>query len=312
MHTIENEMTELENSLLKDCTLCPRACHVNRLAGAKGFCRKGPAPEAARAALHMWEEPCISGTRGSGAVFFSGCSLHCVYCQNNSIALSGWGRELSHSRLAEVFLELQAKGAANINLVTAAHFLPSVIQALKEAKEQGLSIPVVYNSGGYESLSSLKLLDGLVDVYLPDLKYLDSRLAEDLSHAPDYPERAKEAIEEMVRQTGECMLSSDGYMQKGTMVRHLILPGHTRNAKEVLAYLYHRYQDRIFISLLSQYTPVMKQTLPGYAELNRTLTAREHEKVMDYAISLGVQNGYYQEQGTAKESFIPSFEGEGL
>lgn len=265
---------------------------------------------AARAALHMWEEPCISGEKGSGTVFFSGCSLRCRFCQNRDIAIGECGMEISGNRLKEIFLELEQKGAANINLVTGTHYVPQIIQALEMARAEGLAIPVVYNSGGYENTETIKLLEGYVDVYLPDFKYMDASLAGAFSHAPDYPEIAKNAIKEMVRQTGTCEFGEDGYIKKGTIVRHLILPGHTANSRAVLAYLHETYGEDIYISIMNQYTPVFHQE--KYPELNRRVTRREYEKVLNYAMSLGIENGFFQEGETARESFIPAFDFEGI
>ena len=265
---------------------------------------------AARAALHMWEEPCISGEKGSGAVFFSGCGLRCIFCQNREIAIGKDGKEISVEKLGEIFLNLEKQGAANINLVTGAHYVPQIREALRIAKEKGLSVPVVYNSSGYEKVETLKLLEGYVDVYLPDFKYMEASLAEAFSNAPDYPERAKEAVEEMVRQTGKCVFNEEGYIEKGTIVRHLILPGHTVNSKKVLDYLHNTYGNKIFISIMNQYTPVYEQKV--YKELNRKVTEREYKKVLDHALEIGVENGFWQTGDTAKESFIPSFNYEGL
>ena len=298
------------DELLNDCTLCPRECHANRLAGKKGYCGMGSTLTAARAALHMWEEPCISGTRGSGAVFFSGCGLRCCFCQNREIAIGYCGEEISVERLSDIFLELEQKGAANLNLVTAAHYVPQILSALEKARQKGLSLPVIYNSSGYERVETLKLLDGYVDVYLPDLKYLDGKLAQDYSHAPDYPERACAAIEEMVSQTGKCIFGEDGYIRKGTIVRHLILPGHTKNSIQVLKYLHHTYGNKIYISIMNQYTPVLEQE--HFPQLNRKVTAREYRKVLDAALETGIENGFFQEGETAKESFIPAFNCEGI
>ena len=265
---------------------------------------------AARAALHMWEEPCISGSKGSGAVFFSGCTLRCIFCQNHEIAAGKAGKEISSERLAEIFIELQEEGAANINLVTGSHFTPAILKALGRAKGMGLSLPVVFNCGGYESLQTLAMLEGSVDVYLPDFKYMDASLAGKFSRAPDYPERAKEAIAEMVRQTGPCVFDDDGYIRRGTIVRHLILPGHTRNSIDALRYLHSTYGNEIYISIMNQYTPVRE--ISAYPELNRRVTRREYEKVLSAALELGIENAYFQEGGTAEESFIPPFDLEGL
>ncbi len=253
----------------------------------------------------MWEEPCISGRKGSGAVFFSGCSLRCIFCQNHEIAAGKAGKEISVPRLSEIFLELQNRGAANINLVTGTHFVPQIMSALDKARREGLTLPVVYNCGGYEKAETLRLLEGYVDVYLPDLKYTDPSLAEAFSRAPDYPDTAKAALEEMVRQTGPCSFDEEGYIKRGTIVRHLVLPGHTRNSIDVLRYLHHTYGSRIWISLMNQYTPVRE--IPEYPELNRKVTAREYEKVLSEALELGVTNCFYQDGPAAGESFIPPF-----
>lgn len=294
---------------MEDCCLCPRNCHVNRLQGQRGFCRQTAVVKAARAALHMWEEPCISGDAGSGAVFFSGCTLGCVYCQNHNIANGSVGKEISVERLAEIFLELQDQKAWNINLVTAGHFIPAVIRALDLAKQQGLRIPVVYNTSGYEKEDTIKMLEGYVDIYLPDLKYVDAGLAKKYSFAPDYPKVAKKALAEMVRQTGEAVFEGDR-MMRGVIVRHLVLPGLTDESKKVICYLYKTYGERIFISILNQYTPMPQ--LDGYTELNRKVTEKEYDEVVDYAISIGVENGFIQEGDTAEESFIPEFDITGI
>ena len=264
----------------------------------------------ARAALHMWEEPCISGTKGSGAVFFSGCGVRCCFCQNHDIAIGSRGLAVSVERLGEIFLELKEKGAANINLVTGAHYVPQIIEALKLARMQGMDLPVVYNSSGYEKLETLKLLEGYVDIYLPDLKYMEPDLAQKFSHAPDYVERAKAAIKEMVRQSGSCQFGEDGYIRRGTIVRHLILPGHTKNSRKVLRYLHETYGEEIYISIMNQYTPVRE--FGEFKELNRKVTKREYEKVLDTAVEMGIQNGFIQEGETASESFIPEFDYEGV
>lgn len=295
---------------IKNCILCPRECRINREDGKRGYCGMDSRIYAARAALHMWEEPCISGEKGSGAVFFSGCGLRCIFCQNREIAIGKSGKEISVEKLGEIFLNLEKQGAANINLVTGAHYVPQIIEALEIAKGKGLSVPIVYNSSGYEKVETLKLLEGYVNVYLPDFKYMEVSLAEDFSNAPDYLERAKAAIEEMVRQTGNCVFNEDGYIEKGTIVRHLILPGHTVNSKKVLEYLHSTYGNEIFISIMNQYTPVYEQK--KYTELNRKVTEREYKKVLDYALEIGLENGFWQTGDTAKESFIPDFDYEGL
>ena len=303
-------MQEELQTMLKDCHLCPRNCGVDRLAGQKGFCGVDAGIMVARAALHMWEEPCISGKEGSGAVFFSGCSLGCAFCQNRTISKGQSGKVITVEHLAELFLDLQAQKANNINLVTAGHFLPQVREALILAKEQGLTIPVVYNSSGYEKAEMLRYLEGLVDIYLPDLKYLEADLAGKYSHAKDYPEVAMKALEEMVRQVGMPEFDERGMMKKGVIVRHLLLPGHVRNSKKVLEYLYGTYGDQIYISLMNQYTPM--PAMKDDPQLSRKVTDREYDRLLDHAISLGVTNCFIQEGETAKESFIPEFNGEGV
>jgi len=327
MKTIPEKIEEIK-LLMSDCTLCPRRCHANRTAGETGYCGQTAEITAARAALHFGEEPCISGSTGSGAVFFTGCSLQCVFCQNHRIAgyrQSGPAYRLSrqhtdslHSfptiscrRLAEIFLELQDKGAANINLVTAGHFLPQVCLALDLAKAQGLSIPIVYNSSGYEEVSSLQMLKGLVDIYLPDLKYHSPQLSAQYSHAADYFAKASAAIEEMFRQTGKPVFAPDsGLMKKGVIVRHLLLPGQSGDSKRVLRYLHDSYGNDIYVSIMNQYTPT--EHVAAYPELNRRITQEEYARVLAFADKIGIENGYMQESGTASESFIPAFDGEGL
>ena len=297
---------------LSDCTLCPRECHVNRNAGEIGYCGQTAALTAARAALHFWEEPCLSGTNGSGAVFFSGCNLRCVYCQNHAIAGGFCGREITLSRLCDIFLELQEKGAHNLNLVTPTHFVPQIIAALKAAKKQGLSIPVVYNTSAYEKTATLKKLEGLVDIYLPDLKYRDCLLSKRYSHAPDYFEAAAPAIAEMVRQVGEPVFE-DGVntlMKKGVIVRHLLLPVCEKDTRRILRFLHQTYKNDIYVSIMNQYTPLAQ--VKSIPELDRKISPLEYEKIIDYAISIGIENGFIQEGETASESFIPAFDCEGI
>lgn len=265
----------------------------------------------ARAALHLWEEPCISGTRGSGAIFFSGCVLRCVFCQNRRISAEGYGKTVTPGELAEIMLSLQKQGAHNINLVTPTHFTEGIRSALILAKEQGLRLPVVYNCGGYEEVGALQSLEGLIDVWLPDFKYMSPELSARYSKKADYPERAKAALSEMVRQAGTCRYDENGLMTKGVLVRHLVLPGHTKEAKAVLHYLFTEYGNTIAYSMLSQYTP-MPHVAACAPELNRRLTKREYERVVSYALSLGIENGYLQEGNVAQERFIPAFDGTGV
>ena len=292
------------------CNLCPRECNVDRGLGKTGFCKVPNHIKVARAALHFWEEPCISGEKGSGTVFFSGCNLRCVYCQNRKIAEGVYGKEITVDRLAAIFLELQKKGANNINLVTPSHYVLQIVEALKLAKGQGLKIPVVYNSSAYEKVKTLKLLEGYVDVYLPDFKYMDVTLSLKYSKAKDYSEVAKKALEEMVRQVGNPEFNDKGIITKGVIVRHLVLPGYTKDSKQIIKYLYDTYQNDIFISILSQFTPL--EGLKDFPEINRKLTEEEYNEVVDYAIELGVENGFIQEGDVAEESFIPDFDGQGV
>ena len=293
----------------KKCSLCPRLCLADRNI-TTGYCGVKNTLRVARAALHFWEEPCLSGEEGSGAVFFTGCNLRCVFCQNYEIARAEQGKEITIERLTEIFLELQDQNANNINLVTATHYVPQVVEALRAAKEKGLHIPVVYNCGGYESVETLKMLEGLVDIYLPDFKYLDSERAKRYSRAGDYPEIAKKALAEMVRQQPEAVFDERGIMEKGVIVRHLMLPGGIKDSKAVVNYLYETYGDQIFLSLMNQYTPLPH--VAEYPEINRKLKKFEYDRLVDYAIFLGVENGFIQEGETAKESFIPAFTNEGV
>lgn len=296
-----------------NCNLCPRRCSANRDNSEKGICGQTRDVKLARAALHYWEEPCISGQKGSGAIFFSGCPLHCVYCQNKKIAMGELGKVVSENRLRDIFYELEQKGANNINLVTPTHFVPTLVRVLEKVKNEGFELPIVYNTSSYENVDTLKMLDGLVDIYLPDFKYYDSELAQKYSHAPDYPVVAAAAIDEMVRQTKECRFigdNEDDLMSSGTIVRHLVLPGHVDDSKKVIKYLKYRYDNKIYISIMNQYTPV--GDLREYPHLTRKVTDEEYEEVVDYAIEIGVCQGFIQEGDTAEESFIPSFDLEGV
>ena len=297
---------EITNS---PCNLCPRNCMAERDKGQKGYCLSDNKIIVARAALHMWEEPCISGETGSGTVFFSGCNLRCIYCQNYEIAAAVKGREVSVSELSEIFLALEKQGASNINLVTPDHYVPEIIEAVLSARKKGLTLPIVYNGSGYEKPEVIRRLKGIVDIFLTDFKYMEADLAERFSHAPDYPKVAKSALEAMVEIAGEPVFDKDGMMQKGVIVRHLLLPGHKKNAKDVIRYVYENYGDRVYISLMNQYTPFERlKEREDCKELCRRVTKREYENVLDYMIGLGVKNAFIQEGDTAKESFIPDFE----
>ena len=290
----------------KSCRLCARGCGVDR-GVSRGFCGMGDTPVVARAALHMWEEPIISGTRGSGTIFFVGCSLACRFCQNREISRGYGGTPVTPERLSEIMLSLEREGAHNINFVTPTHFIPSVREGIIGARERGLKIPTVYNTGSYDTVEALKTLEGLVDIYLPDLKYYTSRTAA-LSSAPDYPSVARAAVEEMVRQTGEPVFDGEGILKRGTVVRILLLPGHTAEAKLSLGYLYRTYGDKIFVSLMSQYTPTENMAPP----LNRRVTRAEYRELLDYAASLGIKNCFTQELSSSTEEYIPDFDGTGV
>lgn len=294
------------------CTLCPRKCRADRDNGERGFCGETAQLTAARASLHLWEEPCISGTRGSGAVFFSGCVLRCVFCQNYDISSRGVGKPITVERLCGIFLELQAQGAHNINLVNPTHFTPQVIRALEAAKARGLTLPVVWNSGGYELPETLRLLEGLVDVYLPDVKYYSDELARRLSAAPDYFETAMAALDEMLRQTGAPVFSPEGLLLKGVVARHLVLPWEYRDSIEVIKRLGERFGGKILFSLMSQYTPFGRvRTDPAFSRLNRRITTFEYQKALDAALAAGL-TGYMQEKSSAKEEYTPEFDFTGI
>lgn len=294
----------------ENCLLCPRKCGINRRTGQTGVCGVSSEIKVARAALHYWEEPCISGKRGSGAVFFSGCSLHCVFCQNREISDGKAGKVISKERLSDIFMELADKGANNINLVTPGQYIPDIVWAVNDAKSRGMKLPIIYNTSGYENVTELKLLEGIVDVYLPDFKYMDSTLSARYSRAKDYPSVAKQALSEMVRQQPDVVIDdATGLIQKGVIVRQLLLPGHVNDAKAVLKYLYDTYHDHVYISMMSQFTPI---ALKDYPEINRTVTRREYERLVDYALEIGITNAFIQEGDVAKDSFIPAFDCEGV
>ena len=294
----------------ENCLLCPKKCGINRRTGQTGVCGVSSEIRVARAALHYWEEPCISGKRGSGAVFFSGCSLHCAFCQNREISDGKAGKVISKERLSDIFMELADKGANNINLVTPGQYIPDIVWAVNDAKSRGMKLPIIYNTSGYENVTELKLLEGIVDVYLPDFKYMDSTLSARYSRAKDYPSVAKQVLSEMVRQQPDVVIDdATGLIQKGVIVRQLLLPGHVNDAKAVLKYLYDTYHDHVYISMMSQFTPI---ALKDYPEINRTVTRREYERLVDYALEIGITNAFIQEGDVAKDSFIPAFDCEGV
>ncbi|MBQ1871048.1 MAG: radical SAM protein [Lachnospiraceae bacterium] len=289
------------------CNLCPRQCNVDRNVNI-GYCKVGAEFKIGRIMKHMWEEPCISGDNGSGAVFFSGCNMGCIYCQNDLLSKGLVGKDYTEDELIIEMLKLQDMGCNNINLVTPTHYSDRLIDVIKSAKSKGLMLPIVYNTSSYEKVESLKALEGLIDIYLPDLKYLDIKGAKNYSNAEDYPEVARLAIDEMVRQVGGCEFNEDGVMKKGVIVRHLVLPGRIGEGKKVIEYLYNRYGDMIYISIMNQYTPYGKAK--NDALLCRPITEEEYDEVVNYAISLGVENGFIQEGETCDESFIPEFTSE--
>lgn len=290
------------------CDLCPRACGVDRTRGERGACRMTSRLVLARAALHHWEEPCISGTAGSGTVFFSGCPLGCVYCQNHEIADGSHGLAVDDGRLEEIFFELRDAGAHNINLVTPTHFAPTVAKAIRRARDAGFALPFVCNTSGYESTETLRALDGLIDIYLTDLRYARPATAAAYSHAPDYPAVARAALAEMVRQTGAATFDERGLMTRGTIVRILLLPGHLPDAKLSLLHLAKHYRDTVWVSLMQQYTPPPDMPAP----LDRRVTRKAYDALVRYAETLGFEHAYTQEREAASESFIPPFDLSGV
>lgn len=293
----------------KKCNLCPRKCLIDRTK-TLGYCKATDKVKVARSALHYFEEPSISGTNGSGTIFFSNCNLKCCYCQNKEISTDGFGKEVSIERISEMMLELEEKHANNINLVTPTHYVPSIIEAIKLARSKGLSIPIIYNTSGYESVETLKLLEGYIDIYLTDFKYSDNKLGKDLSKCSNYFEVTSKTLDEMYRQTGKNKFNDDGIMTKGIIVRCLVLPTKSDDTKKIINYLYKKYQDNIYLSIMNQYTPV--NYIKEYPFLNKTVSEDEYNSVIDYAIDLGVKNAYMQEGGTCSESFIPAFDLEGV
>lgn len=287
-----------------ECNLCPRNCLVDRT-NKVGFCQAPNKIYIARAALHQWEEPCISGENGSGTVFFSFCPLKCVFCQNYKLSHENKGFEISIEKLANTFLDLQNQNAHNINLVTPTHYVPQIISALEIAKSNGLSIPIVYNTSGYETIETLKKLEGYIDIYMPDFKYFSNELAKKYSSVTDYFEVTTKALKEMFRQTGNFVIDKNGIMKRGMIVRHLILPGYISDSKNVISHVYNMFGDCVYISIMNQYTPLPH--VANYPEINRKVTIKEYDEVVNFALSLGVENAFIQEDGTAEESFIPDF-----
>lgn len=293
------------NELLNKCALCPRNCMVNRNTGELGFCKSKNKIKIAKAYLHMWEEPPITGKNGSGTIFFSNCNLRCLFCQNYYISEKGNGVEIDTLRFANICLDLQEKGATNINLVTPTHYVPLIIDGLKLAKSRGLTIPIVYNSSGYEKRETIRLLDGIVDVYLPDFKYYSDEYAIKYSRCKDYFKYAKESLDEMVRQRPKCVFDKDGNIISGVIVRHLLLPKMEEDSKKILKYLYDTYNDKIYLSIMNQYTPVRKCK---YQELNTKVDEKIYDEIIDYAWSIGIRNAFIQDGDTQNESFIPKWD----
>lgn len=296
----------MEKDVLSCCNLCPRKCGADRKSGKTGFCGASDKIKIARSALHFWEEPCISGDKGSGTVFFSHCTLKCVYCQNYKISTENQGRIVTENELADLFVDLQKQGALNINLVTPTHYVPHIIEALKIAKKKGLTLPILYNTSGYETEETLEMLRGYVDIFLPDFKYFSSIHAQKYSGAKNYPEVCKKAIAKMFEISGKCEFDENGIIKKGVIVRHLMLPHLEEDSKKILEYLYNTYGNDIFISIMSQYTPLA--TLPKeFPELNTKIDMAVYDKVLDFAVDIGIENAFIQEGESASESFIPEF-----
>lgn len=289
--------------------MCHRNCYVDRY-HEKGVCGASNKIKIARASLHYWEEPCISGKYGSGAIFFSNCNLKCIFCQNKKISTNGWGKEISISRFSDICLELQEKNAHNINLVTPTHYVPSIISGIKKARKKGLTIPIVYNTSSYENIETIDSLKGIVDVYLPDLKYYDEEIGRKYSSVNNYFAIASENIDKMYEQVGKPIFDDNGMMVKGLIVRVLLLPGHLDDAKKIIKYLYEKYKDNIYISIMNQYTPLYK--IEKYDNLNRKVTEEEYDELINYACDLGIINAFIQEGETQSDSFIPDFNMDGV
>lgn len=297
-------------NILSECKLCPRNCNINRLNSEKGFCGSTINPKVAQVSLHHFEEPCISGTHGSGTVFFSECNLSCVFCQNHSISQKHIGREISIKRLSEIFLEQQERGAHNINLVTPTHYVPQIIEALDISKASGLCIPIIYNTNSYENIETIKSLKGYIDIFLPDLKYYNDKFAIKYSNAPNYFKHASLAIEEMVAQVGNCEFDENGIIKKGIIIRHMMLPGLLFDSKKIIDYIHNKFKDLVYVSIMNQYTPLNKAK--DYPEINKPINPKIYESFIDYCISIGITQGFVQEEGTVKESFVPKFDMRGV
>jgi putative pyruvate formate lyase activating enzyme len=295
---------------LSNCKLCPRNCGINRLDDNIGYCGAGKDIKVARAALHQWEEPCISGTQGSGTVFFTNCNLKCAFCQNHSISQENIGKVVGVDRLSEIFLELQSQGANNINLVTPTHYVYQIIEAIKLSKAKGLKLPILYNTSGYENIETIKLLNGYIDVYLPDIKYFNDKYANRYSNAPNYFKYASNAVVEMLNQVGGAEFDKDGIIKKGVIIRHMMLPGLLFDSKRIIDFIYNTFGDSVYVSIMNQYTPMHKAAL--YSEINKPLNPKHYDSLIDYAVSIGIKNGFIQDSGTSSEAYVPYFNLEGV
>jgi putative pyruvate formate lyase activating enzyme len=295
---------------LESCSLCRRNCNVNRLNGETGCCKSGLDIRLAKASLHLWEEPPLSSGIGSGTVFFSNCNFSCVFCQNYKISQQGIGKNISIERLSQIFLDLQSKGANNINLVTPTSYVPQIIEALKISKNKGLNIPIVYNTNSYENIETIKSLEGLIDIYLPDIKYFSDKNSVKYSNAPDYFETAKNAVIEMFNQVGDIQMDTNGIMKKGVIIRHLMLPGLLFDSKKILDFVYNTFNNRVYLSLMNQYTPFYKSS--DYKEIDRKISKKSYNALIEYALSIGIEKGFIQEDETQLESFIPDFDLTGI
>lgn len=296
--------------LLTSCKLCPRNCGVNRLNSELGFCKSGYKIKIAKVSLHNWEEPCISGTNGSGTIFFSNCNLRCVFCQNHCISQESVGKEITIDRLSDIFLEQEERGAHNINLVTPTHYAPQIIESIKRAKLNGLTLPILYNTNGYENIETIKALKGYIDVFLPDLKYFNSLYSNKYSNAPDYFKYALAAIKEMVNITGEPTFDDNGLIKKGVIIRHLMLPGLLFDSKKVIDAIWTTFGNSVYVSIMNQYTPMFNAE--KYPELNRVLNPNHYDSLIEYALSKGIQNGFIQDSGTSTKDFVPNFDLSGV
>ena len=291
--------------ILEQCTICPHNCKINRKNGQVGRCKSKDTVKIALYSTHNFEEPCVSGKNGSGTVFFSNCNMNCVFCQNYEISQQGKGKEITIERLAEIFLEQQNRNVNNINLVTPTSYVPQIIEAIKLARKQGLKLPIVYNTNGYEKVETLKMLEGYIDIYLPDFKYSDNKLAKRLSKVDNYFEITTEALKEMYRQTGKAIFDDRGIMKKGMIIRHLVLPNHILNSRRVLKWINDNMND-VYVSIMAQYFPTYKAK--EINEINRKLTKEEYNQIENYLYRLNLENGYIQELGEHEEEYVPKWE----